>query len=403
MKWIDHGLNLLELNKNILTARVSFLKIILNVDAITYPITGIGQYTLQLGQELLKCQQVEEVKFFSADHWVDDISVSAEANKWLGRLRQWVPFKSMALNQYAKRRAKKFKQRTEGMDDRLFHSPNFVLMPFAGKSVATFHDLSFVHYRETQPKYRLQFLDREIPKTLAQADALITPSMFIKQEIIEHYGYPADSIHVTALGVDAGFKPYDEKTCALTLQKYRLKHKQYVLSVATTEPRKNLKRLLMAYTQLPETLRTTYPMVLVGSKGWLDQGLQKQIKKRVNDGQIISLGYVSQTELQHLYAAAKLTAFPSLYEGFGLPIIESMASGTPVLTSQNSAMQEVASGHAMLCDPEDINSIEVGLRGALEIQEWQQQATIDGINHSKNFTWNTCAKRTVEAYKSINC
>ena len=157
-------------------------------------------------------------------------------------------------------------------------------MPFAGRSVATFHDLSFVHYRETQPKYRLQFLDNEIPKTLAQADAIITPTEFIKQEIIDHYDYPAENIHVTPLGVNNGFKPYTANETNKTLNGHGLQHKQFILSVATTEPRKNLIRLLEAYSQLPESLRTAFPLVLVGSKGWLNGDLNRNIKTMVKQG-----------------------------------------------------------------------------------------------------------------------
>ena len=210
------------------------MKVILNVDAITHPLTGIGQYTLQLGQHLPQQPQISSVQYFSADHWVKDIALSAEENQWLSHLRQWIPFKSLALNIYARRRARKFEQLTRGMEDAVFHSPNFVLMPFAGKSIATFHDLSFVHYRETQPAYRLQFLDREIPKTLEQADVLITPSDFVKQEIIEHYGYPAEQVHVTPLGVSVGFKPYSETEVAASLQKHQLSYKRFM--TASTSP-----------------------------------------------------------------------------------------------------------------------------------------------------------------------
>jgi alpha-1,3-rhamnosyl/mannosyltransferase len=340
------------------------------------------------------------VKYFSSDHWVDDIKQTAQANQWISRLRPWIPFKGFALKTYAKRRNKHFSRLTADLTDHVFHSPNFVLMPFAGRSVATFHDLSFVHYRQTQPNYRLQFLDREIPITLEQADALITPTEFIKQQVIDHYGYPAEHIHVTPLGVGSGFRTYTAVETNETLKTHGLKHKQFILSVATTEPRKNLGRLLAAYALLPESLRSTYPLVLVGSKGWLNQDLNQQIKTLVNQGQIISLGYVTEQQLQHLYAGAKLTAFPSLYEGFGLPIIESMASGTAVLTSHNSAMQEVAGGHAMLCDPLDVESIEVGLRGALENDQWLIEAQRDGLVHSQKFSWQRCAELTVKAYES---
>jgi len=355
------------------------LKVILNVDAITHPITGIGQYALHLGQQLGQHDGVEAIKYFSSDHWVTDINHTATANQWISRLRQWIPFKALALNTYAKRRNKHFKNLTVDLSDHVFHSPNFVLMPFEGRSVATFHDLSFIHYRETQPNYRLQFLDRAIPKTLEQADTIITPTEFI-------------------MGVDEDFKPYSKTETHETLKPEQLKHKQFILSVATTEPRKNLLRLLEAYARLPENLRKTFPLVLVGSKGWLNQTLNQQIKSLVNKGQVISLGYVAKQQLQHLYAAARLTAFPSLYEGFGLPIIESLASGTAVLTSQNSAMQEVAGGHAILCDPLDIESIEVGLRTALEAENGLQQAQVNGLTHSSQFTWQHCAALTIAAY-----
>ncbi len=375
------------------------MKVILNVDAITHPITGIGQYALALGQQLNKHAEIDAIKFFSADRWVDQLDTAEAQNRWLSQLRQWIPFKSLALNLYGHRRAKKFKQLTEGLEDHVFHSPNFVLMAFAGRSLATFHDLSFVHYRDTQPNYRLRYLDREIPKTLSQADAILTPSEHVKQEIIDHYGFPAEQIQVTPLGVTAGFQKRSEDEIKPTLASHQLSYKQYILSVATTEPRKNLPRLLAAYGQLPDSLRSSHPLVLVGSAGWLNNDLNSQIRSMVSQGQIIAPGYVSQQQLQHLYAGAKIMALPSLYEGFGLPIIEAMASGSAVLTSFNSAMQEVAGSHAMLCDPLDVDSIEVGLRAAIEDDAWRHQAEINGLSHSAQFTWRRCAEATVKAYQ----
>lgn len=376
------------------------MKVILNVDAITHPLTGIGQYALNLGKALQQHPGIDDIKFFSADHWVEKIDVSANDNQWISLARKYVPFKSLALQYYANRRSKNFSKLTQDLNDYVFHSPNFVLMPFEGKSVATFHDLSFVHYRDTQPSYRLKFLDKEIPKTLKQAHALITPTEFVKQEIIEHYGFPAEKIQVTPLGVDSGFKAYDEQTCQLAIQKHGLHYKKFILSVATTEPRKNLTRLLQAYSLLPASLRQAFPLVLVGSKGWLNQDLNKAIQAMVKQGHIISLGYQDTNQLQQLYAAATLTAFPSLYEGFGLPIIESMASGTPVLTSAHSAMEEVAGGHAMLCNPLDIESIGSSLSEALKNPEWQLQANKSGLIHSQKFNWQQCAQLTKATYVS---
>jgi len=338
---------------------------------------------------------------FSAVPWVGEWQQAAARNQWRASLRCVVPFKALALNAEGRRRARRFKQLTQSMSDHVLHSPNFTLMPHTGPSVATFHDLSFVHHRDTQPAYRLQFLDREIPQTMAQAKALITPTEFIKQEIVDHYGYPAEQIHVTPLGVSPGFAPQDEASITPTLAKHQLNHKGFVLVVATTEPRKNLPCLLQAYAHLPADLRAAHPLVLVGAAGWLQQASNQAIKQALSQGHIMALGYVSQTELQHLYAGARLMAMPSLYEGFGLPIIEAMASGTAVLTSADSAMQEVAGGHAMLCQPEDVNSIEVGLRAALEDDVWRTGAEQAGLKHSQAFTWQRCAETTAQVYQGI--
>ena len=387
---------------NIIAVRIRFLKVILNVDAITQPITGIGQYTLNLGQRLQQMPTIEQLRLFAADRWVSELNPNAPHSRWLGRLRRWVPFKSLALNAYAKRRASKFTQLASGLEDHVLHSPNFVLMPFDGPSVATFHDLSFVHYRDTQPAYRLRFLDREIPKTLAQAQVLITPSAHVKQEIIDHYGFPAERIHVTPLGVAAGFKPRDQQTVHATLVQQGLKYNSYVLSVATTEPRKNLERLLTAYAQLPAPSRQSFPLVLVGSTGWLNQQLNQTIQSLVKAGEIKSLGYVDEKTLQHLYAGARVVALPSLYEGFGLPVIEAMASGTAVLTSAGSAMQEVAAGHACLCDPLAVDDMAAGLQNLLEDDKQAASLASAGLAHSQSFSWQRCAELTAAAYAAAN-
>ena len=132
---------------------------------------------------------VDDIRFFSSNRWVNDLSTAAKGNEWIAKLRHFVPVKYTALKHYHRMRSRHLTKLTEGMNDRVFHSPNFILMPFDGPSVATFHDLSFVHYRETQPAYRLKFLDREIPKTLDQANHIVTPSEHVRQEIIKHFNY----------------------------------------------------------------------------------------------------------------------------------------------------------------------------------------------------------------------
>ncbi len=373
------------------------LKVIYNVDAISHPLTGIGRYAQQLGLQLEKHQALKDLKFFSSGRWLNDIEHSQQANQYLAQARHFIPFKSLALKAYHFRRSRGLARLTTDLSGYLLHSPNFILMPFSGPSVATFHDLSFIHHRHTQPKYRLRFLDREIPKTLQQSQHLITVSESVKQELIEYFSYPEDAITVTPLGVDECFKPIPAAACDSTLSSLKLTFKSYLLAVATGEPRKNLTRLIQAFKKLPEKTQQKYPLVLVGARGWLNQETERLLK--MDNKHILITGYLNQQQLHHLYVGAQMTLIPSLYEGFGLPIIESMACGTPVLTSDVGAMREVAGGCARLCQPLDVDDIYGQLSTALNDPTWLQQAAERGLKHSRRFTWQVCADKTITAYQ----
>ncbi|MCF6301004.1 MAG: glycosyltransferase, partial [Proteobacteria bacterium] len=249
------------------------MKVIFNVDAITHPITGIGHYALQLGRQLQQHQAVQDCKFYSSCRWITDINNAANSNQGLSFARKYVPFKSLALSVYGKHRDRCFKRFTSSMQDHVFHSPNFLLMPFSGKSVSTIADLSFIHFPDQHPKSRLKFLEKQLPKTLEQATLLIAISEFVKNEIIDVLSVSPEKIHVTALGVDPKFKIYDHQESLSSLQKHGLHNKAFILSVATTEPRKNLQRLLDAYLLLDHKVRKNHPLVLVGSTGWLNKNL----------------------------------------------------------------------------------------------------------------------------------
>ncbi len=373
------------------------LNIVYNVDAITHPLTGIGRYTYQLGLQLQHHSAVDDLKLYSGGRWPDGFEALADSNRWLSRARRFMPFKGLALRAYHTQRSRGLQRMTSSLDGYLLHSPNFILMPFDGPAVTTIHDLSFIHYRHTQPVYRVRFLDRELPKTLAQAGHIITVSKSIKSELISTFDLSENQISVTHLGVDQRFKPLAVSDCREVLTDYDLSHRQYFLAVATREPRKNLSHLIQAYAKLSTTLKNQYPLVLVGDRGWLNSELNQLLHQHRRH--IRLTGYIDQSQLHQLYAAATMMLMPSLYEGFGLPIIESMACGTPVMTSNVGAMAEVAGGHALLCRPLDIDDIQEKLQWAIDNPEWRQQAAVNGLNHSHQFTWQNCAEQTIKAYK----
>lgn len=373
------------------------LNIVYNVDAISHPLTGIGRYSHQLGLQLQQHPGIADLKLYSGGRWPTDFESLPDTNRWLARARRFIPFKSLALRAYQRQRSRGLQRMAPSLKGYLLHSPNFILMPFDGPSVATIHDLSYIHYRHTQPTYRLRFLDREIPKTLIRANHIITVSDSVKSELISTYGLSEDQISVTYLGVDQRFKPLPIVDCQEVLTTFDLNHRHYFLAVATREPRKNLLRLIQAYAGLPAQIKKQYPLVLVGDRGWLNHELNQLIKQ--HQQHIRLTGYLDQSQLHQLYAATTMTLMPSLYEGFGLPVIESMACGTPVMTSAVGAMQEVAGGHALLCRPLEVDDIQDKLQWAIDNPIWRQQAAVSGLNHSRQFTWQNCAKATIMAYE----
>nr|WP_255423134.1 glycosyltransferase family 1 protein [Undibacterium sp. LX40W] len=169
--------------------------------------------------------------------------------------------------------------------------------------------------------------------------------------------------------------------------------------VSTIEPRKNLSNLIAAYSKLPSAMRQRWPLVLVGGKGWNSEEIHAQIEQATAQSWLKYLGYVPQAHLPLLYAGARLFTYPSLYEGFGLPIAEAMASGVPVLTSNCSSMPEVAGTAALLVEPRDVDQMCVELERGLSDNVWRTLAIPKGLERASQLTWDTCVDKTLLAYK----
>ncbi len=375
------------------------IRLIYNVDAITPPITGIGQYALQLGHALRQHPALSSCRFFSADRWIEDLDAVLHSNRRLAWVRKHVPFKHLALRLYNRHRNRAFGRLTRGLEDHVLHSPNFLLMPFDGPSVVTVHDLSHRHHPQAHPPERVAFLDQQLPLTLQRADAVITDSAFVREELLRLYSLPPERVHAVHLGVSPMFHRRD----AQTLEAIKLRHDlpaRFLLCVATLEPRKNLPRLLRAYAGLPEALRRDCPLVLTGDRGWGKQALFSQARALLNEGQVRFTGYVNNSDLGALYAAAHGVVLPSLYEGFGLPVIEAFASGTPVLCSNAASLPEVAGGCALLADPNDVEALRAGLLRLCEDADWRRAAQSQGLSRAQHFTWARCADETVAVYRA---
>jgi alpha-1,3-rhamnosyl/mannosyltransferase len=365
-------------------------------------LTGIGRYALELARGLAHHAAIEELKLYSAYRWVDDPSHALAANRTIAAIRRNVPFKAQALEVYQQLRSRLFRLHTRRLQGFVLHTPNYVLMPFDGPALTTVHDLSWLSYPDAHPAERVRFLDRHLPETLARANLVLTDSEFIAAEIASRFALPRAKIRAIPLGVDAAYRPRTAEEMLATLAKYGLEHSAYLLVVATLEPRKNLARLVRAYAALPTATKTRHPLVIVGARGWLNQELERTIAPLEAAGAVRRLGYVAEDELPLIYAGAHAFAFPSLYEGFGLPVLEAMASGVPVLTSNVSSLPEVAGDAALTVDPNDETALREGLARLVDDSAWRTQATARGIARSRAYPWSRCIDATIDAYRAVN-
>lgn len=381
------------------------MRVIFNVDAITAPLTGIGRYALELARGLARSEHVEALRLYSAYQWVEDPEHALRSNRTIAAVRRHVPFKSVALEAYTQLRSAMFRLHTRGLGDWLLHTPNYVLMPFAGPALTTVHDLSWLAHPETHPPERVRFLERHLPRSLEQASAVLTDSDFIADEITAKLGVARAKLRVVPLGVDAAYRPRAPRELAPVLARHALADQAYLLVVATQEPRKNLARLARAYAALPRELRARHPLVIAGGRGWLNAELERVLAPLEARGEVRRLGYVDEAELPLLYAGAHAFAFPSLYEGFGLPVLEAMASGVPVLTSRGSSLEEIARdalGPIALCvDPLDVDALRAGLERLLQDDAWRADASARGLAQARAFGWQRCVDATLAVYREF--
>jgi len=378
------------------------MKILVNVEPA---VTGIGQYTKHLVAGLRQDLSISQVACFD-QYKITDCSLLASpvvgSKRKLDKLRQILRQIPGAYQLRSEIRNQLFINATsKHLHDAIYHEPNYILKPFLGKTVTTIHDLSHFHYPHFHPRERVLYMDRELPKTLLRASHIITDSEYVKDELISIMNVNPQTITAIPLGVSPQFYPRAEVTVQAVMDKYNLKYGQYLLAVATFEPRKNLYELITAYMRLPMIIRRRYPLILVGGQGWNCHQLEKLVRKLQTAGEICRLGYLGSKDLAAIYSGARAFAFPSYYEGFGLPPLEAMASGIPVLTSANSAMAEVVSDAGILVDPLDNDSIFVGLKKLLQDDSFRQQACCAGLKRATEFTWQQCVEQTVSVYKYV--
>ena len=384
------------------------MKVILSVDSVKFPLTGIGRYTYELAQQL-QLQPSFELLLFANGQIVRELPAHGSEEKdhtiksnLTGLLKSRLRKSNIAVKTYQMINDIRSKSTLQLHEHSIFHGPNFYLPKFSGSSVATFHDLSVFTHSQYHPSERVRFMKRELNFTLQRASVLITDSEYTKRELANYFGYPLEKIHAIPLANSEQFKPRVRVESNAVLSKYGLSHGNYTLFAGTIEPRKNIDGLLDAFALLPEATRQQYPLVLIGFHGWQSDKIHARIENAVAAGWAYYFGYVSNDDIPYLFSGARLFVFPSHYEGFGLPVLEAMASGVPVVCSNTSSLPEVVGDAALMCESTDIDSLHQHIVRGVEDEHWRALAIQNGLNQSKQFSWQRCAAETIAVYRSLN-
>ncbi|KOA72591.1 glycosyltransferase family 1 protein [Pantoea sp. CFSAN033090] len=379
------------------------MKIIISTDSIKFPVTGIGRYALELINNLKANPEIDAIKYLSGFKVVDDLpalvnSPSISASKLKKQLRNsrlvsdiyrlTVPaLKSYALKSYT---------------DYIFHSPNYYIPPGHKKSCATFHDLSIFHFPEYHPKGRVHLMKKELHSSVSRAKFLITDSNFTKNEVSDFFNFDPERIVVAPLASSGDFLPRKENQCQQVLERYDLAYGQFTFFAGTIEPRKNIKNLLLAYQKLPLEMSLRFPLVISGYQGWESEELHRLFDIGSQRGWIKYLGYTDQQSLSVLFSACRAFLFPSRYEGFGLPVLEAMAAGTPVITSNVSSLPEVAGDAGLMVDPDDVDQLAQYISDIILNDSLRAELIDRGFLQNAKFSWVNCARETIKAYKLVN-
>jgi glycosyltransferase involved in cell wall biosynthesis len=281
----------------------------------------------------------------------------------------------------------------------VFHSPNFILPPVSrAKTLLTVHDLSFIRHPQGAVKTLRKWLNKVVPRSLARADHILADSESTKKDLIELFDLIPTDITVVGAGVEARFQPItNEPQLNKVRRRYNLPSEKFILGLGTLEPRKNFTGLIQAYNQSP--VRKTHHLVIAGGKGWLYEDIFRAAAASPVTDHIHLIGFVADEDLPTLYSLADIFAYPSHYEGFGIPVIEAMACGTPVICADNSSLPEVAGPAAVQVSATDTSALAEALQRLAGDSLLREQAIRAGFKQAKKFSWPLAAARLLAVYQ----
>ncbi len=386
---------------------------------------GIGRYTRELMRALLALPSDNSYSFFYASPKKIRISEFRIPNSAL-RVRR-LPFHDKWLMRVWQRLQIPIPvELIVGKVD-LFHSPDFTLPPTLPgvPTLLTVHDLSFIRDPDSAWPSLRDFLNKAVPRSVQRATHVLADSQATKADLIELFGTPAEKITVLYSGVEARFGPIgDQVEIDRVCAKYQLP-RPFILSLGTLQPRKNYGRLIEAFAQIinaqpPSTAprahsewseaksknargstQNDWHLVITGGKGWMYETIFEQVKRSGLEDRVHFPGFVDEADLPTLYSAADLFAYVSLYEGFGLPLLEAMACGTPVIGSNTSSLPEVIGEVGLQVDARDVDDIARALRQMIDQPELRERSIGLGLERAKVFSWDKAARELLTIYDQV--
>ncbi|MHB1393069.1 MAG: glycosyltransferase family 4 protein [Clostridia bacterium] len=376
------------------------MKVAVEIQPILKEKSGVGWYNYNLIKEFVKAdfdftgQGFNFVGRNNISGILREIGTYAEICKFIPyglyyRVWDYLPMKYNRL----------FKTQAD-----IYHFFNFIVPPrIEGKVITTIYDMVYKRYPDTMTKANYRRLDKNIKRSVKRADIVVTISENSKQEIIEYLGVQEEKIRIVSPGVDLEVYSckYGVEELTRIKDKYKLPDK-YALYLGTLEPRKSIDSIIEGYAQYKLLNKdTNLKLVIAGKKGWMYDSIFESLiaNKLVED--VIFTGYVEEEDKPFIYKLSSMFIFPSLYEGFGMPVLEAMAAGVPVITSNSSSLPEVVGDAGLLVEPKDIQAIADYIGRLDNDSDLRNELITRGLERSKLFTWEKSARRLIQIYKEL--
>lgn len=377
--------------------RPGLLKVALDAGPAVNQSAGLARYTESLASALWQhCRDAIDLKLFYNCH---------SGHRLPAALAQ-IPARALSLGQYPWRlgvlacqllRAPFVERRLE--PGGIYHATEHLLPWMTRPAVMTVHDLIFERYPQHHTLANRAFLRVAMPLFVRRADAIIAVSQHTKRDILELYGTPPHKVSVVEEGIEERFRPVDAEAIRQVRERHAIQ-RPYLLMVGTLEPRKNHVLAFEALARLKAEGRP-HCLVVVGRRGWLFDAVQRQVDALQLTDDIIFAGPVPDADLPALYNGADCFLMPSLYEGFGIPVLEAMACGAPVVCSTASSLPEVGGKAALYIDSMTGESLAAAVRKVLSNSEVADQMRSDGLRQAARFRWQRAAEETVDVYRAV--